>query len=103
VNPIAGYLGGGLTLGAPLAERPEDQVGLAVAAALNGSRYRDLQAASGVPARDEVAVEATYLAQLTPWFAAQADIQYVIHPGGLQSGRDALVLGLRLAMTADTP
>jgi porin len=103
VNPIAGYLGGGLTLGAPLAERPEDQVGLAVAAALNGSRYRDLQATSGVPARDEVAVEATYLAQLAPWLAAQTDIQYVIHPGGLQSGRDALVLGLRLAMTADAP
>jgi porin len=101
VNQIAGYLGGGLTLGAPLAERLEDQLGVAVAAALNGSRFRDAQAAAGMPAGAEVVLEATYMAQLGTWLAAQTDVQYVFHPGGLQHNRNALVLGLRLAMTAD--
>jgi len=101
VNQIAGYLGGGVTLTAPLAERPEDQLGLAVAAALNGSRFRDAQAAAGEPAAAEVVLEATYIVQLVSWLAAQPDIQYVIHPGGLQAGRNALVLGLRLAMTTE--
>lgn len=102
VNQIAGYLGTGFTLSAPLAERPEHQFGLAVAAALNGSRYRDAQAAAGIPTGAEVVVEATYMAQLGAWLAAQTDVQYVIHPGGLRNVRNALVLGLRLAVTAET-
>jgi porin len=101
VNQIAGYLGGGLTLSAPLAERSEDQLGLAVAAALNGSRYRDAQTAAGIPTGAEVVVEGTYMAQLGASLAAQTDIQYVIHPGGLQDVRNALVLGLRIAVTAE--
>ncbi|HZI76214.1 MAG TPA: carbohydrate porin, partial [Gemmatimonadales bacterium] len=103
VNQIAGYLGGGLTLSAPLgAERPEDQLGLGLAAALNGSHYRDAQAAAGIPAGAEIVIEGTYMAQLMTWLAAQTDIQYVIHPGGLKEAPNALVLGLRLAMTTET-
>jgi carbohydrate-selective porin OprB len=47
-------------------------------------------------------VETTYMAQLGTWLAAQTDMQYVIHPGGLGDGHNALVLGLRLAITTDT-
>ena len=42
------------------------------------------------------------MAQLGAWLAAQTDVQYVIHPGGLRNVRNALVLGLRLAVTAET-
>jgi len=102
VNQIAGYVGGGLTLGAPLVERHEDQLGLAVAAALNGSQYRNAPIRAGLPSAGEVVVETTYMAQLGTWLAAQTDMQYVIHPGGLRDAHNALVLGLRVAITTDT-
>jgi Carbohydrate-selective porin, OprB family len=41
-------------------------------------------------------------AQLGTWLAAQTDMQYVIHPGGLRDAHNALVLGLRVAITTDT-
>ena len=47
----------------------------------------------------EMAIESTYLAQLTPWLAIQPDVQYIIHPGALQSSANALVLGLRATVT----
>jgi porin len=47
VNQLGGYLGGGLAFTAPIARRAQDQLGLAVAAARNGSRYERIQSASG--------------------------------------------------------
>ena len=102
VNQITGYLGGGITLTAPFVERMDDQLGLAVAAALNGSHYRDAQATAGTPAATEVVFEATYLAQVGASLTAQTDMQYVIHPGGTRSNRDALVLGFRIAVSTET-
>jgi porin len=49
---------------------------------------------SGIPDYEAV-VELTYRAQLTPWFALQPDVQWVIHPGATGTLDDALVLGLR--------
>jgi len=53
----------------------------------------------------ETAIELSYIAQITPWWSLQPDLQYVIHPGGnvadpkaprgVSSTSDALVLGLR--------
>jgi porin len=99
VNQIGGYLGGGLTLTAPFAARAGDALGLAVAAARNGSHYERAGAAVGAPAAHETALEVTYLAQLGSWLAVQPDAQYVIHPGGTRGARDAVVLGLRLALS----
>src|SRR3989475_368546 len=50
VNQIGGYLGGGLTLTAPLPSRAQDALGLAVAAARNGSLYERAQTSAGAPA-----------------------------------------------------
>jgi porin len=97
VNQIGGYLGGGLTLSAPLPSRPQDELGLAVAAARNGSHYEAARAAGGVRAADETTLELTYLAQLNSWLAVQPDLQYVIHPGGTRGRRNAVVPGLRIA------
>jgi porin len=97
VNQIGGYLGGGLSLVAPFSGRAQDELGLAVAAARNGSHFERAQMAAGSPAEGETAVELTYSAQLGPSIALQPDLQYVIAPGGTRATPNALVLGLRIA------
>lgn len=99
VNQIGGYLGGGLTLTAPFPSRAQDALGLAVAAARNGSHYVRAQASAGAPAAGETTVELTYLAQFGSWLAVQPDVQYVIHPGGTRATRNAVVPGLRVALS----
>lgn len=99
VNQIGGYLGGGFTFTAPFSSRAQDALGLAVAAARNGSHYERAQTAAGVPAAGETSVELTYLAQLGSWLTVQPDLQYVIHPGGTRAPRNAVVPGLRVAVS----
>ena len=60
----------------------------------------------GYGAEDEEAVlELTYQAQVTPWMTLQPTLQRVFHPGGNVLNpdgsirRDALILGLRSALT----
>jgi len=98
VSQIAGYLGGGVTF-APFPSRAEDMVGLAVAAARNGSHFERAQMTTGVPAAGETTLELTYLAQISSWLSVQPDVQYVIHPSGTRQLRNATVLGLRVAVS----
>jgi porin len=99
VNQVSGYVGGGLTVTAPIAGRAQDEVGLAVAGAMNGSHYDRARAAAGTRAASETTVELTYLAQLGSWLAVQPDVQYVIHPGGSGTRQNALVPGFRIALS----
>jgi porin len=99
VNQIGGYVGGGLTLTAPFPGRAQDELGLAAAAAVNGSHYERAQTAAGTPTGSETTVELTYLAQLGAWLTVQPDVQYVIHPGGTRGLRNAVVPGLRIAIS----
>ena len=62
--------------------------------------------APGFPVRNqEVVLELSYRIQLTPWMTLQPDLQRIFHPGGNVLNpdgsirRDALVLGLRSALT----
>ncbi len=99
VDQIGGYIGAGLAFTAPIASRPNDQLGLAIAAARNGSHFERAELALDARARSESTIELTYLAQLTAWLALQPDVQYVINPGGTSSARNALVPGLRIALS----
>ena len=99
VNQIGGYLAGGLTFAAPIASRGQDLLGFAVAAALNGSHFERARDALGIPAVGETTVELTYSAQIRSWLSIQPDAQYVIHPGGTQALRNAIVPGLRIALS----
>jgi len=92
-------VGGGLTLTAPFPSRAHDMVGLAVAAARNGSHFERAQMTAGIPAAGETTVELTYLAQIGSWLSVQPDAQYVIHPSGTRLLRNATVLGLRVAIS----
>jgi porin len=74
-------------------------LGLAVAAARNGSHYERAQTAAGDPTAGETTLELTYLTQFGSWVTIQPDAQYVVHPGGTPATRNALVLGLRIAVS----
>jgi porin len=99
VNQIGSYLGGGFTLAAPRPSRAQDELGLAVARARNGSHFVRAQSSPEPVVAGETAVELTYLAQFGAWLTVQPDVQYVVHPRGTRSTRNAPVPGIRIALS----
>jgi porin len=96
VGQFAGYTGAGLKYTGLIPSRPEDECGVAVAAAYNGRAFRRSSRSQGrAPATAEVAIEWTYRAVLAPWLSLQPELQYVVDPGGLRDRPDALVAGIR--------
>lgn len=92
INPIMVYIGSGAVYTGLFPTRDEDQLGFAIATAINGGHYKTAAAPVGTA---EVNFELTYRAQLTPWFALQPDIQYVIHPGMSPGVGNSFNLGSR--------
>ena len=87
-NKIALYGDGGFSFKGITPNRPDDVCGLAFAFAKIGksavTRDRDLIDLTGEPRpvrSYEAALELTYRAQLTPWWALQPDLQIIIRPG----------------------
>jgi porin len=82
----------GLTWTGLIEGRDDDAIGLGMV----WTRLTPGQAAQleGSNRGNEFVVEATYEAQITPWFELQPDIQFVIQPGGSTALPNALVLGL---------
>ena len=111
-NVVDLFLQGGATYKGAF-DRTNDTMGIGVEWAHVGARARagDLATAvqSGLdgPVRSsETVVEATYQAQIEPWWQVQPDVQYVINPGAgvLVAGStrragDAAVLGVRSVVT----
>ena len=101
INPVQGYLGAGLVYTGLIPGRDGDQAGIAVARAAFGEGGREAGDLAGKPIGGaETNVEATYLYAFRNWLSLQPDLQYVIHPGGDERLRNALVVGLRLTFTA---
>lgn len=94
-NRFGSYLGVGLVAAGPIRARPEDELGLSVAIARNGSAYQEATSPPGGAARVEATVELTYLAQATTWLAVQPDLQYVIHPNTDRGLSNAVVFTIR--------
>jgi porin len=71
-----------------------------VAAAYNSAHFIDQQRTMGTRVKGvEVALEGTYLIQLTPWLAMQPDVQYVLHPNTDPAISNALVAVLRFELS----
>jgi porin len=115
-NQIAFYADGGVNYKGAFSERPDDILGVAFAYAGISGEARgadgDTRRFTGTdrPVRDfEAVLEVTYKAQLAPWWTLQPDLQFIFHPGGnvarpgetagTQAMPDAIVLGLRTAVT----
>ena len=93
-NRFGSYFGAGIVGSGWGPMREEDQAGLSVAQARNGSHYM-LAQASIHPRRAETTVELSYLTRVSKYVTVQPDIQYVAHPNTDPALADALVLQLR--------
>jgi porin len=99
IDRFGSYVGLGVHFTGISRNRPDDQIGVGVACARNGSHYLAQQLALGTPAeRRETIFEATYQAQLSQSLSLQPDVQYIAHPDTDPSLRSALNLMLRLEL-----
>ena len=110
-NLVSFYSDAGLTFQGLIPGRDNDIAGLGVGFARIGNNARgldqDTRFFSGDPSfpirSQEVVMELTYQAQVTPWLSVQPDVQYIFNPSGgvlnPKARRDALVLGLRSALS----
>jgi porin len=94
-NLISYYVDGGIGIKGLLPGRADDTLTLGAAyAKISGEAIafdRDNLAINGPPyvVRDrEILFEASYAAQIAPWWTVQPDIQYVWHPNGGQNPDD---------------
>jgi porin len=75
VAPVYRHFGGGLAWTGLLPGRQQDVVGFS-------PQYARLSPGPGLAYNYELALEAFYRLQVTPWGSVQPDLQYVAHPGG---------------------
>src|SRR3546814_3428054 len=81
------FAGGGLKFGGWVPGRPEDEFGIAFAAAFPSDSWRRATAAG--PA--EIAVEASYRAQIAPWLSVQPSAHSIRNPAADPALADAFV------------
>lgn len=100
VNRFGFYAGGGLLFSGLFPALENDELGLAIAVARNGSHFIALQRQDAVPVTGtETTVELTYLLQIGKHLALQPDLQYVLRPGTDATRKDALALALRFELS----
>ena len=98
-NPLSGYLGLGAVLVGPLATRPADQLGIAVASGRGGGPYRDAISPPGERAsRRETTWELTYRVSLNKHVVIQPDVQYVRNPALSPSLENVWIVGCRIEL-----
>jgi porin len=100
VNRFGFYAGGGLLFSGLFPALENDELGLAIAIARNGSHFIELQRRDAVPVTGtETTVELTYLLQIGKHLALQPDLQYVMRPGTDPTRKDALAVALRFELS----
>ncbi len=100
MDRIGTYIGAGLVASGVFPGRTDDQLGIGVAMARNGSGYIAAQQQAELPVSPaETAIELTYNAQVTSWLAMQPDLQYVISPDTDPRRRNATVAQLRFELS----
>lgn len=98
-NAFDRYVGAGLVWIGPVAGRPADRLGLAVASVRNGDPFRRAMRLAGNPVGTrETNIELSYRFAATDWLTLQPDLQYIISPGMDPELRDALVFGVRFEL-----
>jgi porin len=99
-NFIGFYFDTGLTYKGLIPSRDNDTIGIAFDyAQLSGGAQQAAIVSGSVGVGAEMVLEVTYQAQITKWLSMQPDVQFVINPGGNQDLKNALVIGLRTAIT----
>jgi porin len=87
---------GGVNISGLIPGRKDDVCGVGLARTAISHDYSASSVAQGGPAFGyEAVLEATYCANITPWWTVQPDIQYVFSAGATTKSPDALTIGLR--------
>jgi porin len=95
VNLVDGYQDGGFNFTGFIPGRTNDVAGLAMAHSHISGNYSNSQVLQGyTAATEETVLEATYKAQVTPWWSIQPDFQYIMNPSGVLGSPNAVVLGV---------
>ena len=100
VNPVNSYFGAGINYTGLLPGRDEDVFGIALAAAHNNQKCRDLLLEENIDIKDfEYILEFTYNVNLNKSIQIQPDIQYVINPSACHHSNYSFVYGTRLQLS----
>jgi porin len=94
------FVNGGLIWEGLIPCRPHDKLDLGFYSGVFSQSLRDAQHAAGLPGQtSETDIELNYQVQLTPYLYLRPNIQYVFKPNGLNTIRNALVLGTEIGIT----
>jgi porin len=97
-NTVHYYVQGGVNVVGLVPSRPKDALGLGASYTRLSADYVQANRAAGTPvSSQEVIVELTYQAVITPFLTLQPDLQVVVD--ATHSRRDAVVLSVRLVAT----
>lgn len=99
VQIVDRYIGFGVVRTGLFKGRGDDRIGIAVAHARIGAQGREK---FGLPSA-ETSIETSYQLKVGAHFAAQPDVQYVLHPASESHIKNALIVGLRLVFSAGYP
>ena len=99
VNRFSQYYGGGLVYTGLFPGRDSDALGFGVVSTVHGDNFVQGQERAGqnIDAA-EVALEATYAFNVSPYMVIQPDLQYIINPDTNPAVANALVLGARIQL-----
>jgi len=97
VHRFDAYMGAGAVYTGLVAGRPEDQIGLAVAAAHNGRPFMRDQPRPVETA--ETTVEGSYLLTLSSRLSFQLDVQYIVNPNTDPARDNSLATTMRLVVS----
>lgn len=93
------FTNAGLVYHGPFASRPEDSISLGAVYGSYSSDLNGVQKKQGVEQQGaETVLEANYWFRLNKWFYIAPDVQYIIHPKGLDSTPNAFVVGFQLGL-----
>ncbi|MEJ2613883.1 MAG: carbohydrate porin [Ignavibacteriaceae bacterium] len=100
VNTVDGYLGFGVNYIGLIPGREMDELGIAIGAAHNSSKYIAKAKLENINLdKYETTIELTYLFQLTNWIKLQPDFQYVINPVHSYINDYSLISAIRLSIS----
>ncbi len=99
INTIDWYIDAGFNFSGFVPGRLLDTAGVAIARSNFSHDFSDAQVATGTnPYSQETVIEATYKAQLTPWWTLQPDFQFIFNPSGEKGSHNATVVGVRTTL-----
>ena len=99
VNRFSQYYGGGFVYSGLIPGRDLDALGFGVVSTVHGDNFVQGQERAGLNVDTaEVALEATYAINVSPYMVIQPDLQYIINPDTNPAVPNALVMGARIQL-----